>query len=74
MITLYSTTTCVYCRQVETYLKRLGVEYEKVMLDNSPELRQMLYDKTGAMTVPITTDGETYVIGMNLAKIKELVS
>lgn len=74
MITVYSTATCVYCRQVEMYLKKMGVKYEKVMLDNSPELRQLLYEKTGAMTVPITTDGERYVIGFNIAKIKELFS
>jgi len=73
MITIFSTSTCVYCSQVEKYLKMKNVECKKVLLDDDPTTRQELYEKTGAMTVPITTNGKTYVVGYNIRELNELI-
>mgnify|MGYP001463981132 CR=1 FL=1 len=73
MITVYSTNTCVWCNAVMKYFKSKGIDAEKVMLDDEPELRQQLLDKTGAMTVPITTDGKDYVVGYNIGKLAKLI-
>lgn len=50
------------------------VQYEKIMLDDQPELRQQLMAQTGAQTVPITTDGETFVVGWNVMQLNNLIS
>ena len=73
-LTVYSTKTCAWCGHVEKYLTMKGVPYKKVMLDDEPELRQELLNKTGAMTVPITTDGVDYVIGWSAPKLNELIN
>lgn len=72
-ITLYSTITCVYCKAVEKYLQMKNVAYEKIMLDDKPDLRQELINKTGAMTVPIITNGKDYVVGYNLTALQKLI-
>lgn len=74
MVKIFSTKTCVWCVQVERYLKMKNVEYEKVFVDDDPETRRMLFEKTGYMAVPVTTNGVDYVLGNNWAKINELIA
>jgi glutaredoxin len=73
LITIYTTKTCSWCKTVKTFFDRLNHPYQTIELDDKPEERQRLFDITGAMTVPITTNGESYVVGFNIAKLKELV-
>lgn len=65
MIKVFTTTTCAYCKMVKQYLSMKGKEFEVVNLDDNPELRQELYEKTGAMTVPITQINDDFVVGWN---------
>jgi glutaredoxin 3 len=74
MLTIFSTRTCVWCKAVERYLQMKKVQYEKVMVDDDPETRQMLFEKTGYMAVPVTTNGTDYVLGNNWARINELIA
>ena len=73
MITVYATQTCPWCSHVERYLSMKGVEYQKVYVDDDVEKRQELLEKTGMMSVPVTTDGEEYIVGWNPAKLSQLL-
>jgi glutaredoxin len=72
-VTVYTTKTCAYCPQVKRLLTLKGIEYEEVDISNDQPMRQALYKATGAMTVPITTDGEMYVIGWKPAELMKLI-
>lgn len=71
MITVFSTTTCAYCNMVKQFLTNKGKDYNEVNLEDNPEKRQELFEKTGAMTVPITQIGEDFIIGWNPGKLSE---
>lgn len=58
---------------VATYLTKKGVEFRKINIDDDIDTRDFLHKKTGAMTVPITTNGKTYVIGWNIRELNELI-
>lgn len=73
MLTIYSTSTCAACHMVERLLTNKGIKYEVVNLDNDQAKRQELYDITGMLMVPVTTDGKTYVVGWNVAKLMNLI-
>lgn len=73
LITVYSTKTCAYCDLVKKFLSMKGKEYSVVDLEESPDVRQDLYKKTGAMTVPITQVGEEFIVGWNPGKLAALV-
>lgn len=73
MITIYKTQHCPYCVMVAKLLDRKLIPYKFVELDDDPKLRQELYEKTGVMTVPITTDGKTYVAGWQPAELMKLI-
>lgn len=67
--TIFTTTTCAYCKMVKQYLSKKGVQYTEVNLDDNPDQRQSLYELTGAMTVPITQIGAGYIIGWKPAEL-----
>lgn len=65
MPTVYTTSTCAYCVMVKKFLDMKKIAYKVVNLDDNPEKRQELLDKTGAMTVPITEVNGQFIIGWN---------
>lgn len=73
MITVFTTNTCAYCKMVKQYLTLKGKEYNVVNLDENPEKRQELFEKTGALTVPITQVNDEYIIGWNRSKFAEVL-
>lgn len=72
MIKVYTTETCPYCVMVKKYLQAKGIEYEEIDVTNDPETRQQLLDKTGVMSVPVTTDGENFVVGFRPGQLAKL--
>lgn len=75
-ITVYSTTTCPYCRMLKSYLTEKQVAFDEVVLDERPEKMQTFIDTCGSMGVPCThitkDDGtEVKILGFDKAKINE---
>lgn len=73
MITVFTTNTCAYCKMVKQYLTLKGKEFTTVNLDENPQKRQELFEKTGAMTVPITQVNDNFIIGWNRQQLAEIV-
>lgn len=73
MVTVFTTNACAYCKMVKQYLTLKGKEFQVVNLDENPEKRQELFEKTGAMTVPITQVDDNYIIGWNRSRLAEVL-
>ena len=77
-VTVFTTNTCGYCGMVKKWLDSKGIAYQTVNLDENPEKQKEIYEKSGALTVPVTLvekeDGqEDVVIGFNLPKLASVV-
>lgn len=77
-ITVFTTNTCAYCAMVKKWLDAKGVQYNVVNLDDNPEMQKEIYEKSGALTVPVTLvehedNTEEVVIGYNLSRLATLV-
>jgi glutaredoxin len=77
-ITVFTTTTCAYCGMVKKWLDSKGVSYNVINLDEQPEMQKQVYEKSGALTVPVTLienddSSEDVVIGYNLSRLASLV-
>lgn len=72
MIQIYTTNTCAYCKMVKQFLSMKGKAYEEINLDENPEAQAEALRISGALTVPVTTDGSSVVIGWNPAKLAAL--
>lgn len=63
-VTMYSTAVCPYCVRAEMLLKQRGVtEIEKIRIDQNPEQRAIMMERTGRRTVPQIYIGDTHVGG-----------
>lgn len=72
-VTVYSTPTCPYCRQVKDYLAQKGIAFTDHNVASDLEARNSMVQKSGQLGVPvIEVDGQV-VIGFNRAKIDELL-
>lgn len=75
MIKVYTTETCSNCVMAKKYLSIKGVEYQTIDVTNSPELRQMLLEKTGVMRVPvISKDDKDFVVGFQAGLLAKLIA
>lgn len=72
MITIYTTPTCAFCKMVKTFFGSKGIEYQEVDVSADQALQEKLHKETGAVSVPITRSGDTYVVGWNPKKLMEL--
>lgn len=63
-VTMYCTAVCPYCVRAEMLLKQRGVtEIQKVRIDQDPNQRSIMMERTGRRTVPQIYIGETHVGG-----------
>lgn len=51
-----------------------GKTYEVINLDDNPEKQAEAMAISGAMTVPVTTDGKSVVIGWNPGKLVAMMN
>lgn len=77
-ITVFTTSTCAYCGMVKKWLDAKGISYSVINLDEQPEMQKKVFEKSGALTVPITLienedTTEEVVIGYNLARLAAVV-
>ncbi len=62
-VLMYTTTTCPYCSQAKGLLRSKGVVWEEINLDDSPERRDEMIERSGRRTVPQIWIGDTHVGG-----------
>lgn len=53
-ITIYSTTTCGYCRMLKDYLSSKDINYSEKMVDQDQKLAEELIQKSQQLGVPFT--------------------
>ena len=78
-ITVFGTTTCVYCPMVKKWLEQKGLQYDYIELDKDPSRQQEMIEKSGQMGVPVTLvekdDGtEQVVVGFNPGQLVSVVA
>ena len=62
--TVYSTTTCGYCRSAEALLQRLALPYEIIDVTRDWATREALVDRAhGRRTVPVIFHGDEVIGG-----------
>lgn len=65
-IVMYSSAYCPYCVNAERLLTSKGVkDINKIMIDQDPDARTIMMEKTGRRTVPQIYIGELHVGGFD---------
>lgn len=76
VITIYSTTTCGFCKMLKKYLDDKGVKYIEKMADSDEAIAKELYEKSHQLSVPFTQiqkdDGSTVdILGFDRKKVDD---
>jgi glutaredoxin 3 len=51
-VIMYSTSYCPYCMRAKQLLDSKGVSYQEIRVDEEPEKREEMMNKSGKRTVP----------------------
>ncbi len=62
-ILMYSRTTCPYCDRAKRLLESKGQTWTEINLDDDPERRDEMIEKSGRRTVPQIWIGDRHVGG-----------
>lgn len=78
-VTLYSTTTCPYCKMEAAWLDEQKVEYTEHKVDLNQAAAEEMVKKTGQMGVPVTAityDGgeEEYIVGFDKNRLAQILT
>lgn len=70
-IVMYTIAGCVHCTRARALLQRLDIPFEERRLDDVPEFRGVLAERTGGWTVPqIVIRGEPIGGASDLARLQ----
>ncbi len=77
-VTIYSTTTCGFCKMLKKYLDDKGIAYEEKVADMDEKLAHELFEKSHGYAVPFTIvtkdDGTTAeILGFDRKQIDAAV-
>jgi glutaredoxin 3 len=75
-VTVYSTTTCPYCKIEKQWLDKNDIKYENIFVDENEAEAEVMIKKSGQMGVPVTViavDGgkDKVIIGFDKPKLTE---
>ncbi len=62
-VLMYTTAICPYCVNAKKLLAQKGVDVEEIRVDQNPELRVEMMQKSGQRTVPQIWIGDLHVGG-----------
>jgi glutaredoxin 3 len=62
-VTMYTTSWCPYCSRARSLLKNKGVSFEDIDIDEAPEKRTEMQNRSGRRTVPQIFIGDHHVGG-----------
>lgn len=62
-IVIYSSAWCGYCRAAKQLFASKQLAFEEILVDQEPELRQQIMQRSGQRTVPQIWIGDTHVGG-----------
>lgn len=72
MVTVYTTNSCAFCPMVKKFLTIKNIAYQEVDVTNDQATRTMLLQKTGMQQVPVTMNGDNFVVGYNPARLAQI--
>ena len=64
-VTMYATRFCPYCMRARQLLDAKHVNYTEIAVDEQPELRLEMMERSGRRTVPQIWIGDTHVGGFD---------
>lgn len=72
-VTVYSTPTCPFCKQLKAFLEESKVAFEDIDVSADQEKAQEMIKKSGQMGVPVLEANGEIIVGFDKKKVSELL-
>ena len=72
-MSVYSTPTCPFCKQLKEFLNEHDVAYTNIDVSSDQVKAQDMIQKSGQMGVPVSDINGEIVVGFDKKKISELL-
>lgn len=73
-VEIYSTPTCHFCHMAKDFFDANGVKYTDYNVASDLAKRKEMIEKSGQMGVPVITIGDSFVVGFDEPKLRELLA
>lgn len=64
-VTIYTTSTCVYCKMAKSFLNSHGVPYAEVDVGSDQKAADVMVNKSGQYAVPVIEVGRKIIVGFD---------
>jgi len=71
-VKVYTTENCPYCRMVQAFLRKQGIEFEVVNVGRDREAAREMIQLSGQRGVPVTVSGDEVVVGFDAKRLREV--
>ena len=78
-ITIYSTSTCPYCKMLKDYLEEKKIVFDEKLVDQDEEAKKQMMDQSGGFlgvpfVVVVKDNGERHtIVGFDKGKLEEVL-
>ena len=73
VITLYSTSSCIWCAKVRELFKQHKIKYKDIDVGASIKAAQEMIKKSGQQSVPVINVNGEIIVGYDENKLKKLL-
>jgi len=71
-VKIYSSPFCTFCIMAKNFLKKHGIEYEDINVQEDEQEARKIMELTGQTTIPvIIIDGKEIMIGFDEEKLRK---
>lgn len=72
-VTIYTTTTCGYCKMAKDYFTENNISYSEYNVGTDLEKRKEMIEKSGQMGVPVIIVDDKITVGFDKARLANLL-
>ena len=73
-VTIYTTSTCVYCKMAKAFFKENNISYEEKDVGVDAKAREEMIQKSGQLGVPVIEIDGKVGVGFNKEKLTEILN
>ncbi len=72
-VTIYTTPTCHFCKEVKAFFKEHNVQYEEKDVMTDTAARREMIERSHQMGVPVIMLGDEMIVGFNKEALQKWV-
>lgn len=72
-ITIYTTSSCVYCKMAKEFFKSNNIAYKEINVENDLDAQQEMIKKSSQMGVPVIEINGSVIVGFDKGHVEKLL-